>query len=139
MSHLWGVHSTTFEPELRNESFALISFTGFPAVLSALQPFQICIFNRKYSNLTSSWHWANGEKVYGKFACIIGTVHAKVEFQNMSMTMRCQIQGGGIPQLFILNSEMNLKIFSNPGGVHSMEWAYSQDLTLFPFFCCASP
>ena len=42
--------------------------------------------------------------------------------------------GGSIPRLFILNSEMNLKI-SNPGGVHSTEWAHSQDLTLFPFCC----
>ena len=44
---LWGVHSTTFDPELRNERFTLISFMGFPAILSTLQPFEICIFNRK--------------------------------------------------------------------------------------------
>ena len=50
----WGVHSTTFYPELTNESFALISFMGFPAILSALQPFQVCIFNRKNSKLTFS-------------------------------------------------------------------------------------
>ena len=49
-----GVHSATFDPELRNESFALISCMGFPAILSALQPFQICIFNRKYGKLTFS-------------------------------------------------------------------------------------
>ena len=42
-----GVHSTTFDPELRNERFTLISFMGFPAILSTLQPFEICIFNRK--------------------------------------------------------------------------------------------
>ena len=42
-----GVHSTTFDLELRNERFTLISFMGFPAILSTLQPFQICIFNRK--------------------------------------------------------------------------------------------
>ena len=41
-----GVHSTTFDPELRNERFTLISFMGFPAILSTLQPFEICIFNR---------------------------------------------------------------------------------------------
>ena len=40
-----GVQLTTFE--LRNERFTLISFMGFPAILSTLQPFQICIFNRK--------------------------------------------------------------------------------------------
>ena len=43
----WGVYSTTFGPELRNERFTLISFIGFPAILSTLQPFEICIFNRK--------------------------------------------------------------------------------------------
>ena len=45
----WGVYSTpfaTFDPELRNERFTLISFIGFPAILSTLQPFEICIFNR---------------------------------------------------------------------------------------------
>ena len=44
-----GVHLTTFDPELRNERFTLISFMGFPAILSALQPFHICICNRKHS------------------------------------------------------------------------------------------
>ena len=42
-----GVHSTTFDLELRNERFTLTSFMGFPAILSPLQPFEICIFNRK--------------------------------------------------------------------------------------------
>ena len=46
-SNLWGVHSTTFHLELRNERFTLISFMEFPAILNTLQPFQICIFNRK--------------------------------------------------------------------------------------------
>ena len=46
-SNIRGVHSTTFHLELRNERFTLISFMGFPAILSTLQPFQICIFNRK--------------------------------------------------------------------------------------------
>ena len=41
------VYSTTFDPELRNERFTVISFMGFPAILSTLQPFEICIFNRK--------------------------------------------------------------------------------------------
>ena len=43
----WGAYSTTFDPELRNERFTVISFMGFPAILSTLQPFEICIFNRK--------------------------------------------------------------------------------------------
>ena len=42
-----GIYSTTLDPELRNEGFTLISFIGFPAILSTLQPFEICIFNRK--------------------------------------------------------------------------------------------
>ena len=44
-----GGYSTpfaTFDSELRNERFTLISFIGFPAILSTLQPFEICIFNR---------------------------------------------------------------------------------------------
>ena len=41
-----GVYSTTFDPELRNARFTLISFIGFPAILSTVQPFEIFIFNR---------------------------------------------------------------------------------------------
>ena len=45
---------------------------GFSATLSALRPFQICIYKRKYSKLTSSNDsQLMGEKVYGKFAFII--------------------------------------------------------------------
>ena len=40
-------HLSTFVADLRNVSFALISFMGFPAILNALQPFQMCIHNRK--------------------------------------------------------------------------------------------
>ena len=47
-------HLSTFDPDLRNVSFAMITFMGFPAILSALQPFQMCIYNRKYSKLTFS-------------------------------------------------------------------------------------
>ena len=42
-----GVYSTTFDPELRNERFTVISFMGFPTILSTLQAFEIYIFNRK--------------------------------------------------------------------------------------------
>ena len=38
-----GNHLSTFYADLRNVSFALISFMVFPAILSTLQPFQICI------------------------------------------------------------------------------------------------
>ena len=41
----WGVnHLSTFDADLRNVSFALTSFMGFPAILSALQPFQMFNF-----------------------------------------------------------------------------------------------
>ena len=68
----WGVHSTTFDAEVRNVSFALISFMGFPAIFSTLQLFQICIYNSTYSKLNIlRWLSADGGKVNGKFACII--------------------------------------------------------------------
>ena len=68
-----GVHSTTFDAEVRNVSFALISFMGFPAILNALQPFQICICNSKYSKLTFS----NGSQLMGKR--FMANLHASLE------------------------------------------------------------
>ena len=59
------------------------------------------------------------------------TVHGKVDFSKISM--RCQLWGS-IQQPLILNSEMHFKNFQIL-GVHSTEWAHSQDLTLFPFYC----
>ena len=47
-------HLSTFDADLRNVSFAMITFMGFPAILSALQPFEMCIYNRKYNKLTFS-------------------------------------------------------------------------------------
>ena len=120
------VHSTTFHLELRNERFILISFMGFPTILSTLQPFQICIFNRKQSKLTSS----NGPQPMGKSVMAnlhvsIGPYMEKQNFQNFhqmsdprgvhSTTLDPELRntfkkfsnpGGSIPQLFILNSEM---------------------------------
>ena len=47
----WGVnHLSAFHLELRYVSFALISFMGFPTTLSALQPFQICIYRENTVN-----------------------------------------------------------------------------------------
>ena len=112
ISH-WGVNSTTFDPELRNESFALISFMGFPTILSTLLTFQICIFNRKNSKLTFS----NGSQLMGIW--FMANLHASLDSTCKSriskISTRCQ-NGGSIPQLLTLNSEMNLKLFSNPGG-----------------------
>ena len=59
---------------------ALPYFWGFPAILSASQPFQISIFNSKNSQLTfSNGSQLMGKKVYGKFLMHHWTVHAKVE------------------------------------------------------------
>ena len=74
----WGVYSTTFDPELRNETFTLISFMGFPAILSTLQPFEICIFNRENSKLTFS----NGPQLMGKR--FIADLHASLDSTGKS-------------------------------------------------------
>ena len=88
---VWGVHSTTVDPELRNERFTLIFFMGFPAILSTLQPFQICIFNRKYSKLTFS----NGRHVMEKR--FMANLHAWLDSTWKSriskICTRCQTLG----------------------------------------------
>ena len=64
----WGVHSTTFHPKLRNERFTLISLMGSTAILGTLQPFQICIFNRKDSKFNiSKWPSADGKRFMAKW------------------------------------------------------------------------
>ena len=68
-----GVHSTTFDPKLRNERFTLIFFMGF----------QICIINTKNGKLTFS----NGPQLMEKSLWQIVMNHcmvcAKEEFQNI--------------------------------------------------------
>ena len=91
--HNWGVnHLSTFDADLRNVSFALISFMGFPAILSALQPFQICIYNSKYNKLTFS----NGSQLMGKR--FMANLHAPLESTCKSriskISTRCQKWGG---------------------------------------------
>ena len=101
-------HLSTFDPELRNVSFALISFMGFPSILSALQPFQICIFKRKYSKLTFS----NGsqlikQKIYyiniSKWKRFMAHLHASLESICKSriskISTRCQNQEGKVNHL----------------------------------------
>ena len=87
-SELEGIHSTTFDAELRNVSFPLISFMGFPTILSALQPFQICIYNWKYSKLTFS----HGSHLMGKR--FMANLHASFESTCKSriykISTRCQ-------------------------------------------------
>ena len=53
------------------------------------------------------------------------------------ISTRCQIFGGVGVHSTTSDPELRneVKNFSNPGGIHSMEWSHSQDLTLFPFCC----
>ena len=85
---LAGVHSTTLDPELRNERFTLISFMGFPAMLGAIQSSQMCIFNKKYSK----WTFSNGPQMIGKR--FMANLHASLDSTCKSriskMSMRCQ-------------------------------------------------
>ena len=86
-----GNHLSTFHADLRNVSFALISFMGFPAILSALQPFQICIFNRKYSKLTFS----NGSQLMGKrfWANLHASLESTCKSRISRIATRCQNWG----------------------------------------------
>ena len=84
----WGVHSTTCDPELRYESCALTSFMGFPAILSALQPFQICISNRKNSKLTFSKWLSLMQKGLWQNCMFHWRVHAKKEFPRFPPDVR---------------------------------------------------
>ena len=68
-----GVYSATVHHELWNERFTLISFIGFAAILITLQPFQICICNRKYSK----WTFSNGPHMMGK-RCMVN-LHASLD------------------------------------------------------------
>ena len=92
------VHSTTIDLELRNERFTLISFMGFPAILSTLQPFQIYIFKRKKSKLT----FTNGPQLLGKK--FMANLHA-------SLNSTCKSRISQISTRNILHK------FSNPGEV----------------------
>ena len=98
VSHIGGVnHLSTFDLELRNASFELISFKGFPAILCALQIFQICIFMRKYSKLTFS----NGYQLMGKK--FMAHLHASLDTTCKSritrISTRCQNQEGKVNHL----------------------------------------
>ena len=119
---LAGVHSTTLDPELRNERFTLISFMGFPAMLGAIQPSQMCIFNKKYSKLTFS----NGPQMIGKR--FMANLHASLDSTCKSriskMSMRCQTLQSSIPQLWILNSEMK--------DLHWSFWGFLQSGAIQP-------
>ena len=94
MSELLGVNFlSTLDAHLRNVSFALISFMGFPTILSPLQPFQICIYNRKYSKLTFS---NDSQLMDNRF---MANLHASLESTCKSriskIATRCQKCQGG--------------------------------------------
>ena len=77
------------DAEHRNVSFALISFMGFPTILNASQPFQICIKNSKYSKLTF-WEFS---QLMGKRFMV--NLHASLESTCKSgiwkISTKCQM------------------------------------------------
>ena len=86
-----GGSITTFDAELRNVSFALISFMGFPAILSTLQPFQICIYSRKYNKLTFS----NDSQLIRKrfIAKLYASLESTCKSRISNTSTRCQNGG----------------------------------------------
>ena len=98
--HLGGIHSTTFDCNVRNERFTLISFMEIPAILSTLQPFQIYVFNRKNGKETFS----NGLQLMEKR--FMANLHASLDNTCKSRISTISHIGGSIPQLLILKWEM---------------------------------
>ena len=116
-SELEGIHSTTFDAELRNVSFPLTSFMGFPTILSTLQPFQICIYNIKYSKLTFS----HGSHLMGKR--FMANLHASFESTCKSRiykisTRSIQTSFMGFPTILFQ--------FCMQGPFHHNFWCWTQ-------------
>ena len=84
----WGIHSTTFEPELRNE------FKNF-AIFRGSIP-QLLIWTQKWIQ---------------KFCNLLGCPFHNFWSWTQKWIQNFSNLGVSIPQLLILNSEMNLKIF----------------------------
>ena len=86
---------------------------GFPAILSTLQPFQMCIFNGTYSKLTFS----NGPQVMGKR--FMANLHASLDSTWKSrfskISTRCQLWGSH-STTFDPELRNEVKKFSNLGG-----------------------
>ena len=61
---------------------------GFPAILSTSEPFQICIFNRKYSKLMFQMALSWWEKGLWQICMHHWTVHTKVESQKCPWDVR---------------------------------------------------
>ena len=94
----WGCPFHNLWSWTENIRFTLISFMGFPAILSALQPFQICIFNRKYRKLTFS----SSPQLMGKR--FMANLHASLDNTYKSriskLSTRCQILGAPFHNLW---------------------------------------
>ena len=107
-----GVYSTTFHHELRNERFTLISFIGFPTILSTLHPFPICICNRKYSK----WTFSNGPHTMEKR--FMADLHASLDITWKSRFSQNSTRylGGVYSTTFDTKLRNEVKKISNPGG-----------------------
>ena len=110
------VHSKTFDLEFRNKVWHWYLLWGFLQYWVHYRHFKSAFSIQKNSKLTFS----NGSQLMGKSLWQIcmhhWTVYAKVEFPRFPPDVRT---GRSIPQLLILNSEMDLKIFLILGRVHS--------------------
>ena len=124
-----GVHSTTFDPKLTNERFTMISFMGFPTILSALQPFQICIFNRKNSKLTFS----NGPQLMGKrfMANLLASLDSTCKSRISKIFTRCHTLGGPFSQPLATRCQILEGPFHGMGPFTKID--------IFPVLLCASP
>ena len=87
--------SQPFHAQPRNVNFALIYFMGFPAIWSTSQPFQICIYNSKFSKWTFSNHsHLVGKRFFDKFPC--SSLESICNSRISNTSTRCQNQGGSI-------------------------------------------
>ena len=84
-------HLSTFDADLRNVIFALISFMGFPALSSALQTFQMCIYNRKYSE----WTFSHDSQLMGNrfMANVYASLESTCKSRISKVATRCQNWG----------------------------------------------
>ena len=105
-------HLSTFDADLRNVSFASISFMGFPAILSTLQPFQMYIYNRKYSKLTFS----NDYQLMGNR--FMTNLHASLESTCKSRIPRLppDVRTGGSIIFHYVQAKSELKNFRQDPG-----------------------
>ena len=93
-------HLSTFDADLRNVSFAMITFMGFPAILSTLQPFQMCIYNRKYNKLTFSH---DSQLMGNRFMANLHTsLESTCKSRISKIATRCQNWRGGSQSSFTM-------------------------------------